>query len=100
MHGCDPGISHRSQIFTNTVCAVLVDQTCVEVDIIVTAVMVGRELRDHRAVLSVCYLYTVSGKKRPRYFQLQLSHSLVDFYNFYTIRNRNEHSTITCNLLT
>ena len=40
------------------------------------------------------------GKKRPRYFQLQLSHSLVDFYNFYTVGNRNEHSTITCNLLT
>jgi len=39
-------------------------------------------------------------KKRPRYFQLQLSHSLVDFYNFCTIGNRNKHSTITCNLFT
>jgi len=38
-------------------------------------------------------------KKRPRYFRLQISHSLVDFYNFYTVGNRNEHSTITCNLL-
>ena len=38
-------------------------------------------------------------KKRPRYFQIQLSHSLVDFYNFYTVGNRNEHTTITCNLL-
>jgi len=33
-------------------------------------------------------------KKRPRYFQLQLSHSLVDFYNFYTVGNRNEHSQL------
>ena len=39
-------------------------------------------------------------KKRPCYFQLQLSHSLVDFYNFYTVGNRNEHSTVTCNLVT
>ena len=39
-------------------------------------------------------------KKRPRYFQLQLSHSLVDFYNFYTVGNRNEHSTVTCNIVT
>jgi len=45
-------------------------------------------------------VHRVRKKKRPRYFQLQLSHSLVDFYNIYTVGNRNEHSTITCNLLT
>jgi len=40
------------------------------------------------------YIYTpCPEKKRPRYFQLQLSHSLVDFYNFYTVGNRNEYST-------
>jgi len=44
--------------------------------------------------------YTVSGKKRPRYFQLQLSHFLVDFYNFCTIGNRSEYLTTICNLLT
>jgi len=38
-------------------------------------------------------IYTVSGKKRPRYFQLQLSHFLYHW-------NRNEHSTIAYNLLT
>jgi len=27
-------------------------------------------------------LHRVREKKRPRYFQLQLSHFLVDFYNF------------------
>ena len=39
-------------------------------------------------------------KKVPLYFRLWLSHILVDFYNFYTTRNTNEYSIITCNLLT
>ena len=39
-------------------------------------------------------------KKRPRYFQLQLSHFLVDFYNFCTVGNRSEYLTTICNLLT
>ena len=39
-------------------------------------------------------------KKRPRYFQLQLSHFLVDFYNCCTIGNGNEYFTTICNLLT
>ena len=39
-------------------------------------------------------------KKRPRYFQLQLSHFLVYFYNFCTIGNRSEYLTTICNLLT
>ena len=47
------------------------------------------------------YYYTpCPEKKSPRYFQLQLSHSLVDFYNYYTVGKRNEHSTVTCNLVT
>ena len=33
------------------------------------------------------------------YFQLQLSHFLVDFYNFCTIRNRNEYFTTIFYLL-
>jgi len=37
---------------------------------------------------------------RVRYFQLQLSHFLVDFYNFCTIENRNEYFTTMWNLLT
>ena len=53
--------------------------------------------KKHRNIDRVC---TVFGKKRPRYFQLQLSHFLVDFYNFCTIENRNEYFTIMCNLLT
>ena len=47
-----------------------------------------------------CWSTPCPEKKRPRYFQLQLSHSLVDFYNFYAVGNRNEHSTITCKLFT
>ena len=39
-------------------------------------------------------------KKRPRYFELQLSHFLVEFYNFCTIGNRNEYFTTIWNLLT
>jgi len=38
-----------------------------------------------------------SEKKVPLYFRLKLS---VDFYNFYTINNRNEYSTIAYHLLT
>jgi len=36
----------------------------------------------------------------PLHFRLQLSLFLVNFYNFCTIGNRNEYSTITCILLT
>ena len=46
------------------------------------------------------HIYTVSRKKVSLYFRLQLLHVLVDFYNFYTIGNRNEYFTIKCNLLT
>ena len=34
------------------------------------------------------------------YFQLQLSHFLLDFYNFCTIGNSNEYFTTICNVLT
>jgi len=48
-----------------------------------------------------CDIYTVSGKKkRPRYFQLQLSHFLVDFYNSRTIGKRNEYFTTMWNSFT
>ena len=47
-----------------------------------------------------CFLHRVRKKKRPRYFQLQLSHFLVDFYNFCTIGNRSEYLTTICNRLT
>ena len=43
--------------------------------------------------------YTVSGEKVPLYSRIQLSHLLVDLYNFCTIGNNNEHIIITCNLL-
>ena len=39
-------------------------------------------------------------KEVPLYFRLQLSHFLFDFYNFYSSENKNEYSTIACNLLT
>jgi len=39
-------------------------------------------------------------KNGLRYFQLQLLHFLVDFYNFCTIENRYEYFTTMCNLLT
>jgi len=46
------------------------------------------------------YVHRVREKKRPRYFQLQLSHFMVDFYNFRTIGNRNEYFVTMWNLLT
>jgi len=45
-------------------------------------------------------LYLLATLHRVSYFRLQLSHFLVDFYNSCTNENRNEYSTITCNLLT
>jgi len=34
------------------------------------------------------FYYTVSGKKKPRYFRLQLLSLLVDFYNFLPLETR------------
>jgi len=61
-----------------------------------------RSTEQRRGILMqiVCLTYTVSEKKRPRYFQQQLWHFLVDFYNFCTIENRNEYFTTIRNLLT
>jgi len=39
-------------------------------------------------------------RKSALYFRLLLLQLLVECYNFYTTGNRNEYSTITCNLLT
>ena len=46
------------------------------------------------------YVHRVRKKEATLFSTIQLSHSLVDFYNFYTVGNRNEHSTTTGNLLT
>jgi len=46
------------------------------------------------------HIYTVFHKNGTTYFRLELSHFFVDFYNSSTNGNRNEYSTITCNLLT
>jgi len=63
-------------------------------------VHLGSKISVERKVFSVPKRVNSVRKKVPFYFRLYLSHSLVGFYNFYTIGNRNEYSTITCNLLT
>jgi len=53
----------------------------------VNYILLGNLMNDERMTMMTNFdeqIYTVSGKKRPRYFQLQLSHFLIDFYNFCT----------------
>ena len=45
-------------------------------------------------------MYTVSGKKGATLFSTISPAILSYFYNSCTTENRNEHSTIACNLLT
>jgi len=46
------------------------------------------------------YYYTVSEKKRPVAFLLQVLHFLIDFHSFGINGNRNEYSMTVCNLIT
>jgi len=54
-------------------------------------------VNEHLKYNEIQSIYTVSGMV-PLYFWLELSHFLVDFYNFYIIENRNKYFTTACNL--